>query len=118
MTTFNSAWRRDLVSYLEAASFPCNKIDSQFLMSERGAQRAGQIEVPTAGFGIDVGGTAAAIATVDPKQPASDPDIAAHPIEFLPRPCAIDIEICPKPQRIDLDPPFFLEAPHRGQIDQ
>nr|WP_245332406.1 hypothetical protein [Bradyrhizobium erythrophlei] len=113
MTDVDGARRRDLITHSEAASFSRNEIDPKFLMPERCSHRAGQIEVSTAGFRIDVGRAAAAVAPVNAKQPLSDPDVAAHPIELLPGSRSVDVEIRPKPQRIDFDPPLFLE----DQID-
>src|SRR5207342_1904146 len=72
-----------------------DKVDAEFLVPEGGTQRRRQIKVAAAGFGVDVGGAASAVAPVDPKQPVSDPDIAADPLELLPRFRAIDVEIGP-----------------------
>src|SRR3984893_19132068 len=86
----------------DTSPLPGHEIDSEFLVADGGAQRCRQIEIATAVFGVDVGGAAAAVAAVDPKQPATDLDIAADPIEFLPGPGAVDIEIGAKAQRVDL----------------
>ena len=91
----------------EPAAFPRDQIDAEFLVPEGGAQRTRQIKIAAAGLRVDVGGAAAAVAPVDAKQPFADPDVAADPIEFFPGPGAVDIEIGPKPQRIDLDTPLF-----------
>jgi hypothetical protein len=72
-------------------------------VAEGRTQRARNVEVAAAGFGVDVRGTAPAVTTVYAKRDSSYPDVAADPIEFFPRPCAIDVEIRAKTQRIYFD---------------
>jgi hypothetical protein len=87
-------------------------------VSKGSAQGTRQVKIAAAGFGVDVGGAASAVASVNAKQPFSDPDVAADPIEFFPGPGAVDVEIGAKTQRVDFDAPLFFEAAHRRQIDQ
>src|SRR5713101_298699 len=118
MANGGGGWREHLISHGKVSAFPCDEINSQFLVPERRAQRAGQIEVPSPRFRVDIGRAASAVAPVDPKKPVADPDVAAHPFEFFPGSGAVDIEIGTKPERIDLDAPLLLKASYRRKVDQ
>ena len=99
-----------------ASALPRDQVNAEFLVAERRAQRTRQIEVPAAGFGIDVGGAASAVAPVNAENHVADPDVAADPFEFFPGSRAVDVEIGAKSQRIDPDAPLLLRgfAPWRG----
>src|SRR5713226_1172871 len=118
MANGGGGWREHLISHGKASALPRDEINSQFLVPERGTQRAGQIEIPSSRFRVDVGRAASAVAPVNPKKPVADPDIAADPFEFLPGSRAVDVEIGAKPERIDLDAPLLLKASYRRKVDQ
>ena len=83
--------RQDGIANADTAAFPCDQIDSEFLVAEGRPQRAGDVEVAAAGFGIDIGGAATAVAAVDTEQRIADSDVAADPVELLPGVCAVTI---------------------------
>ena len=49
---------------------------------------------------------------------AAHAQVAADPLELLPGPGAVDVEIGAEAQRIDLEAPLLAEALHRREIDE
>src|SRR5271170_1102029 len=102
----------------EDAALQRPEVDPGGLVAERGAQRAGDVEIAAAGDGIDVGRAATPVASIDAEGDAADAKVRADPVEFAPRPKTIDIDVGAKAERIDLIAPLRLEASNRRQVDQ
>src|SRR5258708_29586360 len=93
----------DAVAGRDGAAFPGDEVYAEVLVAERCAQRARDVEVATAGVGIDVGGATASVAPLNPERRLAHAQIAADPLELLPGPGTVAVETGPEAQWIDFE---------------